>query len=143
MHVPMLRREINITYGVFSASHTHARSLLILTCDSILHRFWQTGVYEKHQIDGKAAEGGFAADGAQAHPDGVKETLSPAMDILVSSNFERLLWFLAYDVYGPDEMNVHQKQQIAASKVKEWQTSLKTKGGFSVEKEVLAAALGE
>lgn len=62
------------------------------------------------------------------------------MDILVSSNFERLLWLIAYDVYGSDMTDLHKKRQTASSKVKEWQTNLKTKGGFSVDNEVLEAA---
>ena len=40
---------------------------------------------EKNPVHGPAAEGGFVDDGAKAHPSGVKETLSPAMDILVSN----------------------------------------------------------
>lgn len=57
----------------------------------ILHRFWQTGTYEKHPVHGPAAEEGLVEDGGKAHAEGVKETMSPAMDILVSLNFERLL----------------------------------------------------
>lgn len=57
--------------------------------NDILYRFWKTGRYEKQP----AANGN--ADDAHVHADGCKETLSPAMDILVSSNFERLMWFLA------------------------------------------------
>lgn len=80
------------------------RQLVVATNENdILTRFWQTGRYEK--MDSKpsskpqaaatqVAEG--SSDGAQASG-GVKETLSPAMDILVSSNFERLLFYLAYD----------------------------------------------
>ena len=79
-------------------------------------------------------------DGVKAHSEGVKETLSPAMDILVSSNFEQLLWFIAHDVYGSDMMDVHERRHVAGFKVKEWQTSLKTRGGFIVDKEVLDAA---
>jgi threonine synthase len=40
-------------------------------------------------LDGKQVTDALAS--------GVKETLSPAMDILVSSNFERLLWYLAFE----------------------------------------------
>ena len=108
--------------------------------NDILYRFWQTGAYEKHAVYGAAAEGGVVEDGAKAHAEGVKETLSPAMDILVSSNFERLLWFLAYDVYGSTVVNLQERRQAASLKVKEWQKNLKTKGGFSVEKKVLDAA---
>ena len=58
----------------------------------------------------------------------------------MSSNFERLLWFLAYDEYCSAAADVQEKRQIAGSKVKEWQTALKTNGGFSVEQSVLDAA---
>jgi threonine synthase len=113
--------------------------LVIATNENdILHRFWQTGSYEKHAIHGAAAEGGIEEDGVKAHEDGAKETLSPAMDILVSSNFERLLWFIALQVYG--SAGGQEGKQAAGSKVKEWQTALKTNGGFSVDKEVLEAA---
>jgi len=50
------------------------------------------------------------------------------------------LWFLAYDVYGSALDSVDQKRKAAGEKVKEWQTNLKTKGGFRVEKAVLGAA---
>lgn len=115
--------------------------LIIATNENdILHRFWQTGAYEKHAVHGAAAEGGLVEDGVKAYAEGVKETLSPAMDILVSSNFERLLWFIAYDVYGSVAMSVQERRQTAGLKIKEWQTDLKTNGGFSVEKKVLDAA---
>ncbi|KAF2674257.1 tryptophan synthase beta subunit-like PLP-dependent enzyme [Microthyrium microscopicum] len=115
--------------------------LVIATNENdILHRFWQTGAYEKHPVHGAAAEGGLKEDGVKAHEEGVKETLAPAMDILVSSNFERLLWFLAYDIYGSSASDLKEKRQVAGSKVKEWQTDLKTSGGFSVEKKLLDAA---
>ena len=117
--------------------------LIIATNENdILHRFWQTGAYEKQPVFDGAAEGGLVEDGAKAHPQGVKETLSPAMDILVSSNFERLLWSIAFDVYGFDVSggDVQEKRIVAGSKVKEWLDEFKAKGGFRVEKKVLEAA---
>jgi threonine synthase len=102
--------------------------------NDILHRFWQSGYYEK-----KPAHGRDIADGLPTHEDGVKETLSPAMDILVSSNFERLLWFLAYKVYGT-ETDIPKSRQTAGQDVRTWLSSLKTHGGFSVDPEILAAA---
>ena len=106
--------------------------------NDILHRFWQTGWYEKQPVHGKEAGGGIAADGAKAHEEGVKETLSPAMDILVSSNFERLLWFLAYETSKVEETN--RRRMEAGEKVKGWLTQLKSNGGFSVNREVIDAA---
>ena len=110
--------------------------------NDILHRFWHTGNYEKKAVKGEAAQGGFKEDGAKAHESGVKETLSPAMDILVSSNFERLLWYLAYrvkkDYARGDE--VAAKRVAAGNRVKEWQSELKTTGGFSVDEPILDLA---
>ena len=106
--------------------------------NDILDRFWKTGYYEKHPVHGREAEGGLVADGVKAHEQGVKETYSPAMDILVSSNFERLLWFLAYQVHGQD--SVRERRKIAGEKVSAWLSQLKTSGGFSVENSILEAA---
>lgn len=115
--------------------------LVIATNENdILDRFWKSGHYEKKPVHGRRAEGGLEADGVKAHEEGVKETLSPAMDILVSSNFERLLWFLAYNVYGTDASSVQDKRKIAGDRVRGWLNDLKTADGFGVEQAILAAA---
>ena len=62
----------------------------------------------------------------------------------MSSNFERLLWYLAYDTQNHNSKNdVQQRRQAACSRVKEWQMELKTKGGFSVDEKVLEAAMND
>ena len=110
--------------------------------NDILHRFWKTGYYEKKTVHGSEAKGevggGFEEDGVKAHDDGVKETLSPAMDILVSSNFERLLWYLAFQTSKVEEVN-HRRMETG-EKVKGWLQTLKTEGGFGVSKEILELA---
>jgi threonine synthase len=109
--------------------------------NDILDRFWKTGRYEKQPAHGREAEGGLAVDGVKAHEDGVKETLSPAMDILVSSNFERLLWFLAYQFASTADMDDEWNKKQAGQEVAAWLKDLKTKGGFGpVYKDVLEAA---
>lgn len=118
-----------------------AEKLVIATNENdILHRFWESGKYEKHKVHGKQAEGGLVEDGVKAHEDGVKETLSPAMDILVSSNFERLLWFLAYDVYSTSSDAVSQRRSQAGDHVRQWLSDLKTNGGFAVDQQILKKA---
>ena len=117
-----------------------AKLVIATNENDILDRFWRSGHYEKKPVHGREANGGFAADGAKAHEDGVRETLSPAMDILVSSNFERLLWFLAYQVHGADEKSVEEKRKTAGKQVASWLSSLKNDGGFSVGDDILSAA---
>ncbi|KAL2691378.1 hypothetical protein Neosp_001763 [[Neocosmospora] mangrovei] len=116
--------------------------LVIATNENdILDRFWKTGRYEKHVARGAEAEGGLEVDGVKAHEDGVKETLSPAMDILVSSNFERLLWFLAYEFAATVGMDVEFNRKQAGQEVSAWLKDLKVKGGFGpVYLDVLTSA---
>lgn len=116
--------------------------LVIATNENdILDRFWKTGKYEKQVAKGPEAEGGLAVDGAAATPEGVKETLSPAMDILVSSNFERLLWFLAYEFASSADMDDQWNKKQAGQEVSSWLQELKTKGSFGpVYQDVLNAA---
>ncbi|KAI5286758.1 threonine synthase, partial [Ascosphaera acerosa] len=97
------------------------QKLVVATNENdILDRFIRTGSYTKDQAAG------------------VKATHSPAMDILVSSNFERLLWFVAHAVYGKGTQV--ERRATAGAVVSAWLSDLKTQGGFSVEPAVLAAA---
>lgn len=90
--------------------------------NDILHRFFVSGDYSK-------------AETANAAPV-VHATLSPAMDILVSSNFERLLWYLCRE-------NIADSDTKAGETVAKWMSELKTNGHFSVPSEVLSAAKKE
>ncbi|KAJ2311516.1 threonine synthase [Coemansia sp. RSA 2704] len=94
-----------------------AKLVVATNANDILDRFLRTGEYRKDS----------------AH--GVVATASPAMDILVSSNFERFLWYLARDheVPGGDA-------DAAGACVQRWMDALRTEGAFSVSPAALAAA---
>ena len=113
--------------------------------NDILQRFWATGRYEKSSattssssVQTDPAHG--SSDGAQQG--GVRATLSPAMDILVSSNFERLLWYIAYESQAESHASATQqeKEQAAGSQLAAWMSSLKTQGSMSVDDAQLAIA---
>jgi threonine synthase len=96
---------------------------------SILDRFFRTeGHYTKKPL-------GAVTDA------GVKETHSPAMDILVSSNFERLLWFFAFQT--DKASTAEERRQHACESVSSWLNQLKTEGGFQVPAAVIEAAKAE
>ena len=82
--------------------------------NDILDRFLKNGVYERS--------------------DDVAATLSPAMDILISSNFERLLWYLAREyIASGDDLK-------AGETVNNWFQELKTEGKFNVPKDLIEGA---
>ena len=119
-----------------------AKLIIATNENDILHRFWQTGSYSKKSTPPEDVPGGFKEDGAKAHEEGVKETLSPAMDILVSSNFERLLWHLRlqYEFESNPERRVETSVRNAGAKINEWFLELKARGTFKVEHEILDIA---
>lgn len=95
--------------------------LIIATNENdILDRFMKTGRYEK------------AADATV--PAEVKATYSPAMDILISSNFERLLWYLVRENMAAGD------DAKAGAILNEWMVQLKTTGSVVAPEAVVAAA---
>ncbi|KDE04637.1 threonine synthase [Microbotryum lychnidis-dioicae p1A1 Lamole] len=130
-----------------------SQQLVVATnANDILTRFWKTGRYEK--ADSSTSETQAAqtevvngsTDGKQAAA--VAETLSPAMDILVSSNFERLLFYLALEgctasaVAKDGEVDGGQraKVRLATQHVAEWMDKLKNEGRVIVPDEAVKIA---
>ena len=109
--------------------------------NDILARFWKTGKYEKVDSGVNAAtapvEGSL--NGEQAtDASGVKETLSPAMDILMSSNFERLLWYLAFEnALGSTKED---RTKVACTTLDLWMGQMKSNGRVEVPVSVLQTA---
>lgn len=111
-------------YSVRTGLPNVSKLLIATNENDILHRFLETGTYNKRA----APEGGVEP---------AKATLSPAMDILVSSNFERLLWYLERgDQVGADEPS--EGAERASQAVLNHMKSLNTTGGFTVSPDVLA-----
>ncbi|KAG7193332.1 threonine synthase [Scheffersomyces spartinae] len=95
--------------------------LIIATNENdILDRFLKSGTYEKFSPEVEVKE--------------VKATYSPAMDILISSNFERLLWYLIRDTIAEGD-------DIKAGKeLNSWMQQLKETGSVTAPKAVVDAA---
>ncbi|KAI8319951.1 putative threonine synthase [Martensiomyces pterosporus] len=98
--------------------------LVIATnANDILDRFVHSGKYEKNSEQGVLA------------------TPSPAMDILVSSNFERFLWYLARDHEVPQSVEDQAaREDQAGSVIRQWMEDLKTSGAFAVSPAALEGA---
>jgi threonine synthase len=112
--------------------------------NDILARFWKTGRYEKADsspmdVAPSMEPAAESSDGKQGIHDksGVKETLSPAMDILVSSNFERLLWYLVFENVPQAEVDPCGK---AGETVAGWMSKMKSDGRVEVPTSVLDSA---
>ncbi|KAL7284579.1 hypothetical protein ACG7TL_001872 [Trametes sanguinea] len=110
--------------------------------NDILARFWKSGAYEKVDSSAPAPTPGAVggSDGKQAtDASGVRETLSPAMDILVSSNFERLLWYLAFEGAAQGE-DVVERKKAAGATIADWMSKVKSDGRVQVPVSVLELA---
>ncbi|KZT04975.1 tryptophan synthase beta subunit-like PLP-dependent enzyme [Laetiporus sulphureus 93-53] len=113
-----------------------ARLVVATNANDILARFWRSGAYEK--VDSSDGAANVVSDGKQAGGS-VKETLSPAMDILVSSNFERLLWYLAYEGEIGNATD-KAKRDAACATVDRWMRAVKSDGRVQVSSSVLELA---
>lgn len=105
-----------------------AKLVIATNANDILTRFWKTGRYEKVDSDSSSPAVG-----------GVVETLSPAMDILVSSNFERLLWYLAFENVQNTNPGGGLREK-ACQTVKGWMDDVKSIGRIVVPDSVLELA---
>ncbi|KAG6919227.1 hypothetical protein DXG01_008023 [Tephrocybe rancida] len=122
-------------------------NLVVATNENdILARFWKSGNYEKVDStvtgddgsSGATAPADGASDGKQGTvTSGVKETLSPAMDVLVSSNFERLLWYLAYENASGTQA---EKEAEAGHQLSGWMSTMKANGRVELPVNVLQSA---
>lgn len=111
------------------------RLVVATNSNDILARFWKTGRYERVELDlqdPKTFAIG-APDGKQCVDAAAKESLSPAMDILVSSNFERLLWYLAYEMVGGEV-------DVTCDMVQSWMKRVKSDGRVELPQTVLELA---
>ncbi len=100
--------------------------------NDILARFWRSGLYEKINSSPDGDSVASQADG------GVQTTCSPAMDILVSSNFERLLWYLVYEASSATSDVT--KRSSAGATVDAWMKAVKSDGRIEVPVDVLELA---
>ncbi|KAG0055867.1 threonine synthase [Gryganskiella cystojenkinii] len=131
-------KKIHVTYSVptgnfgdiLAGYYAHqmglptSKLLVATNANDILYRFFCSGVCEK--IVGE--------DG------GVHATLSPAMDIVVSSNFERLLWYLARAAAVDSSVPEAERDTKAGAIVDGWMKDLKQTGRFDTGAKVLAEA---
>jgi threonine synthase len=105
--------------------------LIIATNENdILHRFLDTGSYSKP-----------APPESKPASAAVKMTLSPAMDILVSSNFERMMWYLTRGdgvLAAPAEAALDDKK--VCETILGYMKTLSTEGSFTVPAETLKLA---
>ncbi|OLY82138.1 Threonine synthase [Smittium mucronatum] len=115
----------DILAGYYAAKLGLPVSRLVVSTNSndIIYRFFKTGFYQK---------------GAA----GVLATPSPAMDILVSSNFERFCWYLAYQCEATGKTEQERIDQ-AGHIITKWMDDLKTTGKFQVSPASLEMARKE
>ncbi|PWN46619.1 putative THR4-threonine synthase, partial [Violaceomyces palustris] len=123
------------------------KQLVVATNENdILQRFWASGRYEKSDSSSKPSSGSVQTEPAQGSSDGaqavggVKVTLSPAMDILVSSNFERLLWYIAHESFVRTGSSEAEAVDKAGEQLAQWMDQLKKEGRLIVSQEQLELA---
>ena len=99
--------------------------------NDVLARFWCSGRYEQVDSTPPTPDGGLGkpADG------GVQATFGPAMDIIVSSNFERL--FGISRINHPMQLQIASGGHLLEPTIDGWMKSVKTNGRVEVPVEVL------